>query len=188
MGELSRRVQEVAEATAEREIAVSPRAAARAERRRAAEASRQDQIRRREADRVETSRRTELAKILNGFRGIADDAGDVGTVGFRRLKRFRDRRIRLGRRPRGWLVGYVEVPIQFPDAVRQVTAQLVLCVDGRLYAGLDGVLGARYQIGQTTTPITTWMLTPAIWRMVEDTIPDVVGHLVGALELEWPSE
>ncbi len=188
MGDLSRRVQEVAEATAERDIAVSPRAGAKAERRRAIETARLDRIQRRGIDRAETSRRTELAKILNGFRGIADDAGDVGTIGFKRLKRFKDRRIRLGRRPRGWIVGHVEVPIQFPDIVRHVTAQLVLCVDGRLYAGLDGALGDRYQIGQTSSPITTWMLTPAIWRMVEDTMPDVVGHLVGALDLEWPSE
>ena len=188
MGDLSKRVQRVAAATDERGAALSPRAAARAERQRASQAAQVERAARIEADRVETDRRCDLAKILDGFRSAADDACDVGTTGFARLKRFKQRRIRLGRRPRGWQVGALSVPIQFEDGVRTSVAQLVLCVDGRLYAGLDGTLGDRYQVGQTSPPITTWMLTPNIWRMVEDTIPDTVGRLVGALDLKWSAD
>lgn len=188
MGELSKRVQEVAETTAGADAALTPRAAAKVERQRAAEAARAQRAANIAADQAETARRCGLAQILDEFRSVADDAGDVGTVGYARLKRFKDRRIRLGRRPRGWQVAAMSVPIQFQDGVRTSVAQLVLCVDGRLYAGMDGTLGDSYQLGQVNPPITTWMLTPEIWRMLEDTIPETIGHLVGALDLEWPDD
>ena len=138
--------------------------------------------------RAEADRRSQLAQILHTFRKLTKQANDVGTVGHVRLKTFRKRRFRLGRRPRGWTVGAGVVPIEFSDGIRHLEAQLVLGVDGHLYAALDGRIGDRYQIGQERPPTTTWMLTPHVWRLVEDTIPDTVGRLLGTLDLTWPDD
>ncbi|NOX29880.1 MAG: hypothetical protein GXP35_07525 [Actinobacteria bacterium] len=188
MDDLTRRVRDSATTTNHSQAVLSPRAAAKAEREERGRASRQHKADTQEAVRAETARRTQLAHIINTFRASARHADDVGTIGFSRLKTFKKHRLRLGRRPRGWVVGAGSVPLQFPDGVRQLEAQLILCADGRLYASLDGVIGARYQVGQTTAPTTPWMLSAQVWRLVEDTIPETVGALVGYLGLTWPAE
>ncbi len=190
VGELIRRVHEVAVASSSNgdpnsDAPLTPRAAAKAERLTRTEHARQAQAEHREAERAETSRRSQLAQILNTFRASVKSAGDVGTIGFDRAPTFKDRRLRLGRHPRGWIVGVGSVPMQFQDGVHSVDAQLVLGVDGRLYAAIDDVIGSRYQIGQLTPPPTTWVLSPQIWALVEATIPDTVGASVAQLSLEW---
>ncbi len=188
MGDLTRRVRDSATATNHSEAVLSPRAAAKAEREERGRASRQHRSDTQEAVRIETARRTQLAHIVNTFRASARHGDDVGTTGFSRLKTFKKHRLRLGRRPRGWVVGAGTVPLQFPDGVRQLEAQLILGADGRLYASIDGVIGARYQVGQAVAPTTPWMLSVQVWRLVEDTIPETVGALVGYLSLTWPAE
>ena len=186
MGDLTRRVQEAAATTSSEATVLGPRAAARAEKQARAEQRRVDRDTAAAARTAEADRRTQLAHILNTFRKVAKDAKDVGTVGYGRMKTFKKYRVRLGRRPRGWIVGAGSVPVEFADGVRHLEAQLILAVDGRLYAGLDGIIGDRYQMGQEKPPTTPWMLTPQVWRLVEDTVPDTVGRLVGALDLAWP--
>ena len=186
MGDLTRRVQEAAASTSSETTVLGPRAAARAEKAARAEQRRHDREAHASARRTEADRRTQLAHILNTFRKVAKDSKDVGTVGYSRMKSFKKHRVRLGRRPRGWVVGAGSVPVEFSDGVRHLEAQLILAVDGRLYAALDGIIGDRYQVGQDTPPTTPWMLTPQVWRLVEDTVPDTVGRLVGALDLTWP--
>lgn len=186
MGDLTRRVQQAAAEADSHGAVLPPRAAAKAERTARADRRRLDRDNHRTAVRIETDRRTQLAHIMNTFRKVAKDAQDVGTIGFSRLKTFKKYRARLGRRPRGWIVGAGAVPVEFAEGVRELEAQLILAVDGRLYAAIDGVIGDRYQVGQTTSPTTPWMLTVEIWRLVEDTVPDTVGRLVGSLDLAWP--
>ncbi|GEM_PF-3059165 len=187
MGELSRRVKETASQTEDEMPRLSPREAKRVEKAAAAEASRLAKERAREARRVEAARVTELGQIVNTLRSALRDTGDPGTMGFLRGAEFRSvRRLRLGRRPRGWIIGTTPLMLGLPQGPVEAAAQLLLLTDGRVYAAIDGVIGARYRFGQDDPPKTDWIMEPAVWRRVEDTVPETVGHLVGSLDLTWP--
>ena len=123
---------------------------------------------------------------MNTLRDVLREANDPGTRGFGRDRQFRKRRLRLGRRPRGWIVGQLAVPIALATQIVETECQLILAVDGRMYAALDGVLGGQYQIGQDHPPQTGWLLAPQVWHAVEASIPETVGLLVGRLNLTWP--
>lgn len=185
MGDLNRRLKE-ASAEVERDQApLRPRAAARQERIAKGVASKQARVAAHSAFRGEVARRYELGHIVNTLRDVLHDANDSGTRGFGRDRQFR-KRLRLGRRPRGWIVGRLAVPIALATHVVESECQLILAVDGRVYAALDGVIGDRYQIGQDNPPRTAWLLAPQVWRAVEASIPETVGLLVGRLDLPWP--
>ena len=187
MGELSRRVKETASQTEDQVPRLSPREAKRAEKAAAAEAARLAKERAREAKRAEAVRVAELGQIVNTLRSSLKDTGDAGTQGFRRGAEFRSsRRLRLGRRPRGWIIGSTPLMLGLPQGPVEAAVQLLLLVDGRVYAAIDGVIGARYRFGQDDPPKTDWIMQTEVWRRVEDTVPETVGRLVGSLDLTWP--
>ncbi len=187
MGDLSRRVKETASQTEDQLPRLSPREAKRAEKAAAAEAARLAKERAREAKRAEAARVTELGQIVNTLRSALKETGDPGTQGFSRGAEFRSvRRVRLGRRPRGWVIGATPLMLGLPQGPVEAAVQLLLLTDGRVYAAIDGVIGARYRFGQQEPPKTDWIMEPPVWRQVEDTVPETVGHLVGSLDLTWP--
>lgn len=186
MSDLNERLREAAIHVQHEDEPLSPREAARQERIANAQAARQAREARREAIQAEVARRYELGHIVNTLRRVLRAAGDPGTRGFLRDRQFRKRWFRLGARPRGWIVGRMALPIQLPTHVVDTECHLVLCVDGRLYAALDGIIGDRYEIGQSTPPRTTWVLGTDVWYAVEATVPETVGALVGRLDLTWP--
>jgi hypothetical protein len=186
VSDLSERLHEASIRVEQHDPSLTKREAARQERVLNTDAARLQRHHTREAIRAETARRYELGYIVNTFRSVLKDAKDPGSRGFVRDRQFRKRQFRLGRRPRGWIVGRIAIPIQLPTHVVDTECHLVLCVDGRLYAALDGIMGGQYRIGQGEPPKTTWVLSPEVWHTVEATIPETVGAMIGRLNLTWP--
>jgi len=186
VSDLSERLREASIHVEPHNQSFTKREAARQERVANADAARLSRHNTREAIKSETARRYELGHIVNTFRTVLKEAKDPGSRGFVRDRQFRKRPLRLGRRPRGWIVGRMAIPIQLPTHVVDTECHLVLCVDGRLYAALDGIIGGQYRIGQGDPPKTTWVLSPEVWHAVEATIPETVGAIIGRLNLTWP--
>lgn len=185
MGELNQRVREASIHVAHDAAPLTPRAAARQERIASTTAHKRTKTATRLAIQAESARRYEFGHLINTLRSVLNDAGDPGTRGFLRDRQFRKHWLRLGKRPRGWIVGRMAIPIQLPTHIVDTECHLILCVDGRLFAALDGIIGGRYLIGQTKPPRTTWVLAPDLWHAVEATIPETIGSLVGRLDLTW---
>jgi hypothetical protein len=186
VSELNQRLREASIRVEHDATPLSPRAAARLERIANADAVRQKKFGDRATLRAESARRYELGHIVNTLRRLLKDEDDPGTRGFLRDRQFRKRMLRLGRRPRGWIIGRLAIPIQLPTHVVDTECHLILCVDGRLYAALDGIIGDAYAIGQGNPPRTTWVLGADVWHAVEATIPETVGSMIGRLSLTWP--
>ena len=186
MGDLNQRLREASIQVEHHQAALTPRATARLERLANAQAARDAKAATKDAIHNESARRYEMGHIVNTLRQVLRDANDAGTRGFVRDRHFRKRWLRLGRRPRGWIVGRMALPIQLPTHVVDTECHLILGTDGRLYAALDGIIGDTYLIGQTKPPRTTWVLGTEVWYAVEATIPETVGSLIGRLSLTWP--
>lgn len=186
MSDLSERLREASIHVVHEDEPLTRRAAARAERIANAEAAKEARATAKQAIAAEAARRYELGHIVNTLRSVLRDAHDPGTRGFLRDRQFRKKWLRLGSRPRGWIVGRRAIPIQLPTHVVDTECHLILGVDGRLYAALDGIIGDRYAIGQGHPPKTTWVLGADVWHAVEASIPETVGGLVGRLDLTWP--
>lgn len=185
-GDLNDRLREASTEVERDQEPLRPRAAARQERIASGAAARQARVDASLALRTETNRRYQLGHMVNTLHELMRQSGDPGTRGFLRDRQFRKHRLRLGRRPRGWIVGRLTVPIQLPTHVAETECHLILAVDGRVYAALDGIIGDRYQIGQDHPPRTSWVLAPEVWHAVEASIPETIGLLVGRLDLNWP--